>query len=87
MGLRELVPAGKLFLTDRNLFQERENRTEDFRRGNSRGLKFIAIKYLPHVAIRTIWMPEMFIRTVTPISKALCLSYKTWDFNKVHYYY
>lgn len=27
MGLKELVPAGKLFLTDRNLFQERE-RTE-----------------------------------------------------------
>ena len=25
--------------------------------------------------------------TVSPISKALCLSYKTWDFNKVHYYY
>ena len=27
------------------------------------------------------------IRPVTPISKALCLSYKTSDFNKVHYYY
>ena len=24
MGLKELVPAGKLFLADRNLFQERE---------------------------------------------------------------
>ena len=25
--------------------------------------------------------------TVSLINMALCLSYKTWDFKKVHYYY
>ena len=30
---------------------------------------------------------DLFLVMVSPISKARqCLSYKTWDFNKVHYY-
>ena len=30
---------------------------------------------------------NLFLVMVSPISKALCLSKKTWDLNEVHYYY